>query len=114
MTVEEWRTLLSAVSGPRRVQLVPFRPFDIVAGTAQAVSRNASAPSLYVEVRWISGPTVIFVGPSKNLNAQSAKRVDLADEFFVGTVLMRGEELWIGSTGTVQVPTRIQVGEIQV
>ena len=111
---EEMRIYISAVAGPRRVHINSFKPFNISLTSAQSVARNGSAPSLYVEVRWLSGPTVVVVGTSKNLGPENSKRVDFADEPFIGTVLLEGEELWIKGTTPANAPTRIQAGEIQV
>ena len=111
---EEMRIYISAVAGPRRVNIRAFKPFNVTTQSAQAVARNGSAPSLYVEVRWLSGPTIVLIGSGKNMSTENSKRVDFAAEDFIGTVRLDGEEIWIKGTTPANAPTRIQVGEIQV
>ena len=114
ITTEEMRIFLAATAGPRRVQIRSFVPWNVSTVTPQVVAKNASAPSLYVEVRHLSGPTLVLIGQGKNLSPENAKQVDLAAEDFIGTVLLMGEEIWVKGTGDAQNETRIQVGQIQV
>lgn len=106
--------LIASLAGPRRVHIRPFRPFDIAINESQLLISNASAPSLYVEIRFLSGTPTILVGPSRSLSTETSKTVDLSVEGFIGTVLLEGEELWARGIGPGQVVTRVQVGSIQV
>jgi hypothetical protein len=106
--------LIASLAGPRRVNIRPFRPFDITLTESKLLVSNASAPALYVEIRLLSGPSTILIGPIRTLSAETAKTVNLAVESFISAVLLEGEELWVRGTGAAQLITRVQVGSIQV
>lgn len=111
ITIEEWRLMIAAMAGPRRLMYGRHNAIVLTANVPARLALNRSAVSLFVDVRAVPAVAIgaTLFSPQSSADTSSSISVDLSATNF-DQVLLMTEELW----ALVTVSTVVMVTEVQV